>query len=208
MYFASFVFTFPGLVILFLQVDVHCRPCEFENCSKHPHYAFEGDKARFCATHKEVGMVDVKHKRCHTTGCRVRSILGAEPRLAPNLSRHSLRVCNCSLRVQPNRCDNTERCDTAGSSVSCTQRGSFRPMTLKKSHVVKYTVVCACSRTVVTLLTSAIRPDHALTASDKSPQIVVAMPSQMRGKINIRRRKRKQHRDTCRVGRSVTHRRR
>lgn len=53
------------------QVDVHCRPCEFPGCSKHPHYAFEGDKARFCASHKEPGMVDVKHKRCHKTGCRV-----------------------------------------------------------------------------------------------------------------------------------------
>lgn len=53
------------------KVDVHCRPCEYENCNKHPHYAFEGDKARFCASHKEAGMVDVKHKRCHTTGCRV-----------------------------------------------------------------------------------------------------------------------------------------
>ncbi|CAN0409305.1 unnamed protein product, partial [Ectocarpus sp. 8 AP-2014] len=38
--------------------------CEFLGCSKHPHYAFEGDKARFCASHKEPGMVDVKHKRC------------------------------------------------------------------------------------------------------------------------------------------------
>ncbi|CAN0055949.1 unnamed protein product, partial [Discosporangium mesarthrocarpum] len=50
-------------------VDVHCRPCEEENCYKHPHYAFEGGKARFCARHKMPGMVDVKHKRCYIQGC-------------------------------------------------------------------------------------------------------------------------------------------
>lgn len=36
--------------------------CEFVSCHKQPNYGYEGERARFCSTHKLATMVDVKHR--------------------------------------------------------------------------------------------------------------------------------------------------
>ena len=44
--------------------------CEFDGCDKQPTYTEKGAKrARFCCTHKQPTMVDVKNKRCEFDGC-------------------------------------------------------------------------------------------------------------------------------------------
>ena len=53
---------------LFRQVFDHkleyAMPMTCELCDKRPSFALPGELARFCGTHREVGMVDVKHKTC------------------------------------------------------------------------------------------------------------------------------------------------
>lgn len=45
--------------------------CKYEGCAKYSSFNFEDEKgAKFCAAHKEKGMVDIKSKRCKETGCR------------------------------------------------------------------------------------------------------------------------------------------
>ena len=38
--------------------------CKHPGCAKGPSFNVYGEKARFCMTHKEDGMVNVKNKRC------------------------------------------------------------------------------------------------------------------------------------------------
>ena len=46
--------------------------CRYPNCKITPNYNIEGEtKALYCSTHKEDGMVDVRHSRCIQTGCNV-----------------------------------------------------------------------------------------------------------------------------------------
>jgi len=40
------------------------RSCKEDGCEKRASYGTINEKAEYCATHKEEGMVDVKHKRC------------------------------------------------------------------------------------------------------------------------------------------------
>jgi len=57
--------------------------CETPECKKNAYFNSEGEKkGRFCSTHKEQGMINVKDKRCHTEGCSQRpsfNILGEKP---------------------------------------------------------------------------------------------------------------------------------
>ncbi|CAM9932423.1 unnamed protein product, partial [Ectocarpus sp. 12 AP-2014] len=41
-----------------------------EHCLKHRMYAFPGEKAQFCSSHKMPGMVDVHNKRCEAEDCQ------------------------------------------------------------------------------------------------------------------------------------------
>ena len=46
------------------------KRCEREGCSIRSFFNVAGStKARFCASHKEPGMMDVKNKRCEQEGC-------------------------------------------------------------------------------------------------------------------------------------------
>jgi hypothetical protein len=47
--------------------------CQHEGCKLQPVFNFEGEtKGKFCSTHKEEGMVDVKHDKCQHEGCKSR----------------------------------------------------------------------------------------------------------------------------------------
>ena len=48
--------------------------CIFPNCKITPNYNIEGEtKALYCSTHKEDGMVDVRHSRCLHKRCKTRA---------------------------------------------------------------------------------------------------------------------------------------
>jgi hypothetical protein len=57
--------------------------CEFKDCTKNAYFNIAAEKnGRFCSTHKEDGMINVKDKRCLHEGCCQRpsfNILGQKP---------------------------------------------------------------------------------------------------------------------------------
>jgi hypothetical protein len=51
-------------------MDVKNKKCEEDGCTKQPAFNTKGEsKGRFCADHKQDGMVDVKTKQCEQFGC-------------------------------------------------------------------------------------------------------------------------------------------
>ena len=42
---------------------------------KRPTYNFEGENTLYCIKHKEIGMINVKHKRCNYDGCHTLCVL-------------------------------------------------------------------------------------------------------------------------------------
>ena len=53
--------------------------CKFKECKKQPTYNFEGENvASFCSEHKEVNMIDVKHKKCEFKSCKKRPTYNLE----------------------------------------------------------------------------------------------------------------------------------
>ena len=49
------------------------RKCEHPDCMKAAFFnVIDSELGRFCSSHKEVGMVDVKHKSCEHPGCNKR----------------------------------------------------------------------------------------------------------------------------------------
>jgi hypothetical protein len=55
------------------------RKCKIDGCNKHPSYGLKGGVAEYCRSHKAVEMVDVCHKFCEFTDCKLRaSISNAE----------------------------------------------------------------------------------------------------------------------------------
>ena len=49
------------------------RKCKRDGCNKHPIYGTKGESAEYCSTHKTSVMVDVCHKFCEFTGCKLRA---------------------------------------------------------------------------------------------------------------------------------------
>ena len=49
------------------------RKCKTDGCNKHPSYGIKGGSAEYCSTHKTSEMVDVRHKFCEFTGCKLRA---------------------------------------------------------------------------------------------------------------------------------------
>ena len=45
--------------------------CKQEGCFKQRSFGFAGDKTIFCAVHKQSGMINLKHSRCKTQGCKL-----------------------------------------------------------------------------------------------------------------------------------------
>jgi hypothetical protein len=45
------------------------KKCEHAGCMSQPTFDNEGGKGRYCASHREAGMIDVKNKRCEHAGC-------------------------------------------------------------------------------------------------------------------------------------------
>jgi hypothetical protein len=45
--------------------------CKYPECSKQRSFGFIGGKTTFCITHKEEGMVNLKHSRCKEQGCKL-----------------------------------------------------------------------------------------------------------------------------------------
>ena len=54
------------------------KVCNEPGCRKQPSYGNEDGIARYCATHKKPGMVDVVNKRCQEPGCRIHPCYGNE----------------------------------------------------------------------------------------------------------------------------------
>ena len=53
--------------------------CEFKNCKTRSTFNLEGEKvALFCSKHKEINMVDVKHKKCEFKDCKKRPTYNLE----------------------------------------------------------------------------------------------------------------------------------
>ena len=53
--------------------------CQGDNCKIRSSFNFEGEKqSKFCISHKENGMIDVKHKTCEYSGCKTRPIFNYE----------------------------------------------------------------------------------------------------------------------------------
>ena len=44
--------------------------CEYVDCQKQANFAFDGNKALYCATHRLEKMVNVTQKRCEHNGCK------------------------------------------------------------------------------------------------------------------------------------------
>jgi hypothetical protein len=46
--------------------------CKFKDCGSQANYGFD-KKATHCKNHKEIGMIDIYHKRCQFEGCNIRA---------------------------------------------------------------------------------------------------------------------------------------
>jgi plastocyanin len=64
--------------------------CIHEGCKKCPIYNLEGQKAKYCFTHKLEGMVNVKSTRCIHDGCKTRPNFNLEGQKATYCSIHKL----------------------------------------------------------------------------------------------------------------------
>jgi len=49
------------------------RKCKTDGCNKHPTYGLKGSSAEYCGTHKITEMIDVCHKFCEFTDCKLRA---------------------------------------------------------------------------------------------------------------------------------------
>lgn len=64
--------------------------CEFYECTRQPTYGQDGQRARYCSSHKEDGMIDVKNCRCKHQGCTRQPNYGHEGGRAKYCSSHKL----------------------------------------------------------------------------------------------------------------------
>lgn len=64
--------------------------CEFYECTRQPTYGQDGQRARYCSSHKEDGMIDVKNCRCKHPGCTRQPNYGHEGGRAKYCSSHKL----------------------------------------------------------------------------------------------------------------------
>mmetsp|Transcript_26013 Transcript_26013/g.34120 ORF Transcript_26013/g.34120 Transcript_26013/m.34120 type:complete len:252 (-) Transcript_26013:128-883(-) len=65
------------------MVNLVTPRCEEISCSKHPAFAFPGERPRFCKEHSFLGMIDVINRRCEHEECikhRVFAFEGESPR--------------------------------------------------------------------------------------------------------------------------------
>ena len=87
--------------------------CEHSGCTiLNPVFGVEGGKARFCGTHKEAGMVDVKSKRCEHDGCTSQPVFGVE----------GGKACFCGAHKEAGMVDvRHKRCEHDG----CTSQPSY-----------------------------------------------------------------------------------
>ena len=96
------------------MVDVTGRKCTCAHpgCTKQPSFNVLGCKAKFCAEHKEIGMVNVKTKHCEHPGCTKQpnfNVLGNKPKF-------------CAEHKEGGMVDVTgKRCEHLG----CTKHPSF-----------------------------------------------------------------------------------
>lgn len=56
-----------GAFVVFATIG--CFIVQWPKCTKEPHYASRGERARTCFTHKQDGWVPVNRRRCHMEGC-------------------------------------------------------------------------------------------------------------------------------------------
>lgn len=49
------------------------RKCKTDGCDKHPSYGLKGGSAEYCRKHMTTEMIDVCHKFCEFTGCKLRA---------------------------------------------------------------------------------------------------------------------------------------
>lgn len=66
------------------------RRCDFYECTRQPTYGMDGQQAKFCSSHKEEGMIDVKNCRCKHPGCTRQPNYGHEGGRAKYCSSHKL----------------------------------------------------------------------------------------------------------------------
>lgn len=78
-----------------------CR-CEYYECTRQPTYGMDGHQAKFCSSHKEEGMVDVKNCRCKHPGCTRQPNYGHEGGRAKYCSSHKM---SDMINVVSRRCE-------------------------------------------------------------------------------------------------------
>lgn len=66
------------------------QSCEYYECTRQPTYGMDGQRAKFCSSHKEDGMIDVKNCRCKHPGCTRQPNYGHEGGRAKYCSSHKL----------------------------------------------------------------------------------------------------------------------
>ena len=51
------------------MIDIKNKTCEYFGCKTISNFNYKGEnKAKFCTTHKEEGMIDIKNKKCKEIG--------------------------------------------------------------------------------------------------------------------------------------------
>lgn len=58
------------------MINVTRRKCQGSGCTRQSTFANEGERAKFCSSHREEGMVDVKNVRCKSSGCMTHPTFG------------------------------------------------------------------------------------------------------------------------------------
>lgn len=76
--------------------------CEYYECTRQPTYGMDGERAKFCSSHKEEGMIDVKNCRCKHQGCTRQPNYGHEGSRAKFCSSHKL---DKMVNVVSRRCE-------------------------------------------------------------------------------------------------------
>jgi hypothetical protein len=70
------------------MINVKNKRCNFIGCTKQPIFDVEGGMGKFCAKHKEIGMVDIRHNRCEFQGCKTRPTFDVEGGMGKFCAKH------------------------------------------------------------------------------------------------------------------------
>ena len=95
------------------MTDVKSFKCIHEGCKKIPTFNHEGEKALYCATHRQSGMIDVKNFKCIHEGCIK----------YPYYNIDGEKALFCSLHKRPEMINvSSKRCKTHLCSTFVTEK--------------------------------------------------------------------------------------